>query len=311
MSKVFFIIFLFNTGFCFGQIIPRDTSYTVQSAFEKYQKEFPFIKLHHPTSHQEISFEEDIVYKTINNRELTLNSIYNPSITQKPVIIMVHGGGWKSGDKSHMTALAIDLALQGYACFSTEYRLSLEDKFPMAIQDVKDAIRYVKSKAVSFDIDTSKVAILGCSSGGQMAALIGATNGNSFFDPLAADNSITSDVDAIIDLDGILAFKHPQSEEGQSASLWLGGTYEEVPDQWTNASALTHVDQNCPPVLFINSQYPRFQAGQEDMIAILDKYDIYSRVENIENSPHTFWLFDPWHDETVEYVASFLNETLK
>ena len=169
----------------------------------------------------------------------------------------------------------------------------------------------LKANAKEFNIDTSKVAILGCSSGGQMAALVGTTNNNVNFEEGNSKYNQSSEVNAIIDIDGILAFKHPESEEGEMASLWLGGNSNNKLETWTEASALTHTNKNTPPILFIGSQYPRFLAGKDDMIEILNKYGIYNQVETIENSPHTFWLFHPWFKETVKYITDFLDKILK
>ena len=143
-----------------------------------------------------------------------------------------------------------------------------------------------------------------------MATLIGTTNNNLKFEE-NHQNQVSSTVNAIINLDGILAFKHPESKEGKVASLWLGGTFNEKPTVWQEASALTHVDEKTPPILFINSQYERFHAGRDDMIKILDKYNIYNKVETFPNSPHTFWLFQPYFNKTVHYITKFLDKTLK
>ena len=178
------------------------------------------------------------------------------------------------------------------------------------IYDIKEAIQFIKFNANKFNIDRTKVAILGASSGAQMATLIGTTNNNSNFE-INSNFKTTSTIQAIINLDGILAFKHPESKEGKVASLWLGGTFEEKPAVWKEASALTHTNKNTPPILFINSQYERFHAGRDDMINILDKNKIYSQVETIINSPHTFWLFHPYFKETVNYITQFLDTTFK
>jgi pectinesterase len=90
--------------------------------------------------------------------------------------------------------------------------------------------------------------------------------------------------------------------------LWLGGTYDQKPEAWLEASALTHVGAHTPPLLFINSALPRFHAGRDDMIKVLDSLKIYSEVHTIPDTPHPFWLFHPWFEPTVNYVVAFLNK---
>ena len=75
-----------------------------------------------------------------------------------------------------MEIFAQEMASKGFSCFTIEYRLSQEAKYPAGIFDAKKAIQFIKINAKKFQTDTTKIAILGCSSGGQMAALIGSTN---------------------------------------------------------------------------------------------------------------------------------------
>ena len=303
------LTFLLSIISLYCQEIKKDTSYTVASAYKKYKNKFPQIETVKDKNYKSIKQIDNIVYKKLEHRNLVLNA-YFPEDKQNPAVLLIHGGGWKSGDKSHMEPIAKSIAAKGYSCFTIEYRLSDEAIYPAGIYDLKEAIQFIKSNAEKFHVNPNKVAALGCSSGGQMAALIGTTNNNLKFQQ-TTEYSVSTSVQAIIDLDGILAFKHPKSKEGKVASLWLGGTYEEKPEIWEEASALHHVDKNTPPILFINSQYDRFHAGRDDMINILNQHAIYNQIETFADSPHTFWLFHPWYNKTVNYITAFLDKTLK
>jgi acetyl esterase/lipase len=311
MKKKFFL-FLFFTKLTFAQSnFPVDTTYTVKSVYDKVKKDHPYISCVPARKYKNVNQKKEIVYKKINNRELHLDAYYNKSKKLKPAIIIIHGGGWRSGNKSQMETFAIEMASKEYSCFNIEFRLSLEAQYPAAIFDVKNAIQYIKKNARKFNIDTTKIAVLGCSSGGQMASLVGTTNGKNNFEENDKNVKYSSKVNAIIDVDGILAFKHPESIEGTVAGLWLGGSYEEKPTVWQQASPLHNTDKNTPPILFINSSVPRFHAGRDDMIAILNKYGIYNEVKTIQNSPHSFWFLNPWFDETINYTTQFLDKVFK
>ncbi len=301
--------FLIVTNGLFSQT-PIDTTYTVWSTYNKEKIKFPFIKIVKKAPNKEINQLKDLVYKSLDSRELHLDAYFKNTNALQPAVLLIHGGGWKSGNKSQMQFLAQEIASKGYSSFCIEYRLSDEAKFPAAITDVKTAIKYIKSNALKFNVNVDKIAVLGCSSGGQMAALVGTTNGNSDFED-DQNSSQNSNVHAIIDMDGILAFHHPESQEAKAASLWLGGNYQEKPQVWSAASALTHADKNTPPILFINSDMTRFHAGRDDMIAILNTFEIYNEIKSIHNSPHSFWFFDPWFDDIVESSTQFLDKILK
>ncbi|MFD1604670.1 alpha/beta hydrolase fold domain-containing protein [Flavobacterium artemisiae] len=288
-----------------------DTSYTIKSTYAKLIKKYPFITIPELKPNIDVQEQLDLVYNKDQERVLHLDAFINKKKKRNPAVVMIHGGGWRSGNKDQMQFLAREMASKGYSCFTIEYRLSLEAKYPTGVIDVKNAIRFIKDNAGKFNVDPNKIAVLGCSSGGQMAALIGTTNNNPIFEDKAFKSKSTSKVNAIIDVDGVLAFKHPESSEGDMAAFWLGGKSDEIPENWKMASALTHTDKNTPPTLFICSSIPRFHAGRDDMIAILKQHKIYNEVKTIEDSPHSFWFFEPWFTQTITYTTQFLDRIFK
>ncbi|MFH6998665.1 alpha/beta hydrolase fold domain-containing protein [Flavobacterium sp. FlaQc-57] len=311
MRKVVFILVFITCTISAQQTYNVDTSYTERSTYKKLIKKYPFIKIAEANKGTNDIQIENVVYYKNKDRALHLDAFYNKNEKRNPGIIMIHGGGWRSGNKDQMKVLAQEISSKGYSCFAIEYRLSLEAKYPQGIFDIKNAIKFIKDNAKKFHVDPNKIAVLGCSSGGQMAALIGTTNEDFGFEDVQYKSKSSSKVQAIIDVDGILAFKHPESEEGEMAAFWLNGTYEENPENWKKASALNHADKNTPPTLFINSSFDRFHAGRDDMIAILNQNKIYSEVKTIQNSPHSFWFFQPWFNETVVYTTQFLDKIFK
>lgn len=297
MIKIISFIFLVSIyNFGFSQIV-KDTTFTDHSEYVKNIKKYPFIKPVKYKISENIIFQKDLIYNSQNGRDLHFDALLNKSKESSPAVILIHGGGWKSGDKKMMFPLAENLAEHGYSCFNIEYRLSVEAKYPAGVEDVISAVKFLKLNAIKFKINPNKIAILGVSSGGQMAALIG--------------EKYPDLVNAIIDIDGILAFHHPESGEGKVASEWLGGTYEEVPKVWEDASALNFVTPKSPPILFINSQFVRFHAGRDDMMIKLKKYKIDYQVETIPGTMHTFWMFHPWFEPTTRYINTFLDQKLK
>jgi len=318
--KIFLIIFCFGTYFInaqnnFGQ---RDTSFTLYSAFNKESKKYPFIKIVKPELPENIIAEENIVYKSIKGRKLHLDIFRPKDMNKYPAVLLIHGGGWSSGDKSLLVPMAEKLSSNGYVTASVEYRLSPEAKYPAAVYDIKSAIRWLRASAEVYNIDTNKIAVLGCSAGGQIAALVGTTNGLAKFEDKVGNADHSSYVQAIVDIDGVLDFTDPNESGKDSNPLtpsagkkWLGYSYEENPGIWVEASPLTYVDKNTPPIAFINSSLERFHAGRDKVIEILNKYEIYYDLQTIPGTPHTFWLFHPWFEQAFEYVLSFLDKSLK
>jgi pectinesterase len=282
----------------------KDTSFTPYVAFIKEQKKRPYISLAYVQANKKVYVFNNIEYCNTGNRNLLLDIYYPKHIKkQKPVVLLIHGGGWQSGDKEHNKAIATYLANNNFIAISVEYRLSPEAIYPAAVKDLQQAICWIKQHSIQYGIDTTKIATLGCSAGGQLASLIGTNylNNQDCF-------SLNSCIKAVINIDGILAFHHPESAEGKVAAQWLGGSYNEMSNNWEEASPLRHVNSFTAPHLFINSSTPRFHAGREDFIKALNTYNIYSQVLELPDTPHTFWLFHPWFNTTLQTVVSFLNK---
>lgn len=295
----------------------RDTSYNVNNELKKNQKNYPFIQLPATPKAGIVNEKKDIVYCQRGNRKLLLD-IFSPAQKAKDkraAILIIHGGGWRSGDRSLHYALAQRLAALGYVCITPEYRLSTEALYPAAIHDIKAAIRWVRKNADKYGIDTSMIVASGHSAGGELAAFMGATNGLKIFDGDGCNNNTSGKVNAVIDIDGTLAFIHPESGEGDdskrvsAATHWFGYSKTENPAIWEDAAPLTHVGPHTPPTLFINSSVDRMHAGREDFIRVLNQYDIPSSVKTFEGSPHSFILFNPWFDSTVAVINVFLKRT--
>lgn len=313
------IVLLFGTASAQNPI-QRDTSFTFNSAY-KSTKAFnasakPPIVLVGDT----VQAAMNVSYCSFNGRSLALDVFYPKAKYFKgnlPAVVMVHGGGWRSGDRSMHIDMARKLAARGYVAVIVEYRLSTEAVYPAAVNDVKSAIKYIRAHANEYHADSKKMAIWGYSAGGQLAALVGTTGGSPLYKGDGCNDQYSDAVQAIVDVDGILAFIHPESAEGDdskktsSATYWFGVSKTARPDLWQQASALNHVGKNTPPILFINSSVSRMHAGRDDMIRKLDSLHIYHETHAFADAPHTFIMFEPWFSPALNYTVSFLDKVFK
>lgn len=313
-KKIFSIILVCGVMYGQGSENLRDTSFTVYSAYKKVVKKFPSARIVAPSPKPGVIEYANVVYRKIGDRFLHIDIFRNEKIkVLNPCVILVHGGGWHSGNKSHMQPLALDLASEGYVTAAVEYRLSQEALFPAAVLDLKSAVKFLKENTIAYGIDTSRIAILGCSAGGQLASLVGYINGNKKFEPEDFLSQHSSNVQAVLNIDGLLDFTSSESKEfdiepakPKSAHKWFGYSYKENPELWNEGSAISYVDKNDVPILFVNSAIPHYHAGRDAMIKKLKEYEIYFEVHKIKNSPHPFWLFHPWYKETLEIAEGFL-----
>ncbi|WP_084625575.1 pectinesterase family protein [Salinimicrobium xinjiangense] len=285
--------------------------YSIATTYEKLKKEYPFISPVTSRISEGINASEDVVYKRTAKKDLTVD-VYVPKAEKGEkfaAVLLIHGGGWLTGSKENLRPLAQQLAAEGYVTVTAAYRLGTEAVYPAGVIDVKDALKWMKENADQYQINPEKIAVLGASAGAQLATLIGVTPDSDNFQ--SKKSEFSDEVQAIINIDGIVSFIHPDAEEGWMAATWLGGTKAEKFEIWKQASPLEYVDGNTPPTLFINSSYPRFHAGRDDMVKILNENQIYHEIHTIDKTPHAFWLVHPWFDETVRLTTNFLDRIFK
>lgn len=292
----------------------RDTSYSTLSAYNNIHKQYPDAKAAEELHSSTVREKRDVVYCKTGERQLLLDAFY-PSAKGKEksiAIVIIHGGGWRSGSRTQHHPLAQRLAALGYACFTPEYRLSTEALYPAAVYDLKAAVRWIRANAKSYNVDPGKIAVAGFSAGGQLAALLGTTNGDKKFEGDACGAAQSSAVQAIVDLDGTLSFVHPESGEGDDSkkpsagTYWFGYSKKENPTLWEEASPLAHVSKATPPTLFINSGVASMHAGRDDFMKVLKQNNIYVDVKTFPDAPHHFPLFEPWFTPMVGSVDEFL-----
>jgi pectin methylesterase-like acyl-CoA thioesterase/acetyl esterase/lipase len=292
-----------------------DTSYTVSSAYAGTIKTNPEARIVDELHFSNLVEEKNINYCKVGDRKLLMDAFYAKwkASPKRTAIIIIHGGGWRTGNRTLHYPLAQRLAKLGYVCFTPEYRLSTEALYPAGVYDIKAAIRWVRENAAKYNLNEDKIVVAGHSAGGELAAMMGATNGIKSFEVDGCHKNVSSKVNAVIDIDGLLAFIHPESGEGDdskrisAATNWFGYSKTENPELWKQGSPLTHVGPHAPPILFLNSNVARMHAGREDFIDVLNRYHIYSEIKTFDAS-HSFILFNPWFDSSVIYIDKFLKK---
>ncbi len=115
----------------------------------------------------------DVEYATAGNVSLRLDASIPQTARPVPAVIIVHGGGWVAGDRQwNVAPLFEPLSDAGFAWFSISYRLATDvTQFGVAIDDVQSAIRFVKAHAAEYHVDPDRIALIGESAGGQLAAM--------------------------------------------------------------------------------------------------------------------------------------------
>ncbi len=131
------------------------------------------------TQEKQITVTENVAYRTDVGPSTVLDlaqPLFGPQ-TNRPAILIIHGGGWSAGSKNDMVyrTLMVDYAMKGYVVCNMNYRLVQEAPLPACIEDVQAAVRWMKSNAQKLGIDPQRIGTYGHSAGGHLSLMAGLT----------------------------------------------------------------------------------------------------------------------------------------
>lgn len=261
---------------------------------------------------------EDLVFARYGKRAILLD-VYRPAGTSEklPVVVTVHGGGWKKGTRIAYRPIAKRLAHQGFVTVSVEYRLAGEAPFPAAVHDLKAAIRFVRANAERFQIDLEAIGICGGSAGGHLSLLAGYTNEIDAFEGTGGNQKQSSRIQAVASLYGGTDFC-AVSVTGRgmqtAAAQWIAVPFRKNPSQYILASPVHHVSKeravDIPPTLFINPNPPEPWSNVASTKSWLEHWNIPCKETQI-NAPHGFIYMNPYQELAIAKIANFFSEHLK
>ena len=237
-----------------------------------------------------------------------------------PWVVVVHGGGWDSGDLSQLSALNHHLARKGYAVAAVSYRLTPKWKWPVQREDVGAAVVYLRAHAKELGIAPDRWAILGRSAGGQIAEAIAYPNpeqpaahagGRAYPGPKACISFY-----APADLN--FAYRHSVEDDIlRSRDLlrsYLGGTPDEAPGAYDDASPIRFVTAQSPPTLLFHGPIDAlvWHRQSERLLARLREAGVNSQLISLSWVTHGFDynLSGPGGQISTSAIDRFLAQTL-
>lgn len=265
-----------------------------------------------PAPPEGVVIEKDVAYLPGDRAEKA--DLYLPSKRGKdvrsPAVVIIHGGGWTSGDKGEQREFNIgtNLALHGYVGLSINYVLSSpgQPTWPRNLYDCKRAVRWLRKNAARLQIDPDRIGVLGGSAGGHLAVMVAVTGPADGFDPAEPDGDVSCRVRCAIDLYGPVALMRYRD------TPMLGKTRAEAPDLYRAATPATYLDKNDPPILILHGTADKsVDVAQSQALAdALGKAGVEHELVLVEGAPHTFH-FQPKQRDLRPVVFAFLDKHLK
>ena len=203
----------------------------------------------------------DLSYVT-NGHERQRLDLYLPKEGKKlPLLIWVHGGAFRAGNKEGLRLNQLDFLAMGYAVASINYRLSQHAIFPAQIEDCKAAVRWLRANAQKFNLDPNRFGAWGSSAGGHLVAMLGTAGDTKPFD-VGENLNVSSRVQAVVDFFGPTDFlqmdehrlpdgmihNRPDAPE----SLLIGGSIQENREKVVKANPITYITKGDPPFLIVH-----------------------------------------------------------
>ena len=224
----------------------------------------------------------NLIYTPENWPEPVLGDLYRPQATGlSPAVLLVHGGGWTGKDgRWQMTPIAAKLAKRGYVVLNVTYRLAPRWIYPAPVEDLQAAVKWLRTHSVENGIDPNRIATFGYSAGGYLAALTGLIEGpeSSHIRAIVAGGAPSD-----------LTF-YPG---GDLVPQFLGGTQQQIPQRFKEASPVNYVTANSPPMFIYHGTSDQLVPPEHAlaMIAALEQ----QRVRH-----ETYWI------DGRDHIAAFL-----
>jgi CubicO group peptidase (beta-lactamase class C family)/dienelactone hydrolase len=272
------------------------------------------LSIHTPPLNAEVV--KDIEFANVDGHPLLLD-LYLPEEENPPLVVFIHGGGWKGGSKAgcHVKWLTE----HGYAVASVSYRLTDKAIFPAQVHDCKGAIRWLRANAEKYGYSVEHLAVSGTSAGGHLSALIGTSGGVQELEGTVGGNlEYSSRVDAVVDFYGATDFilrsktqPHRANDEGSVVYLLLGGGADQKTDLARSASAVYHVTSDDPPFLVLH--------GDKDNTVLLDQSQRIAQVYAEAKLPLSLHVLegaghggdDFFTGKSRDHVVEFLDQHLR
>lgn len=243
-----------------------------------------------------------------------------------PAVVLIHGGGFRSGDKKSKYSLARQLVANGYVAICVNYRLSKEAVFPAAIHDIKASIRFIRGNAKKYNIDADNIGSWGSSAGGNLSAILGTSVGNKFLDgQVGYFKNMSTEIQACVDWFGPINFSNLKQDAeklgfGSDFNVDIESEYlgKDVSDPKNIelvqlANPETYIDETDPPFYI--------QVGDKDpLIPYLQSQDFAGKLQRtlgsenvnfdlIEGGKHGGAKFS--NKENIAKIITFLDKHLK
>jgi alpha-L-fucosidase 2 len=217
-----------------------------------------------------------------------------------PAVIFVHGGSWSSGDKQQGVEVLTELFNnEKFVWFTIDYRLAPQFRWPVCLEDTKTAVRWIKANAAYFKVDPNRVALMGYSAGGQLAALTAMDTDEQLSVAAVVLFAAPTDMPALIDARG--------GDLGHIKKLFGVEVYNDMMRQkLAEISPVHQLRTGLPPFLLVHGSGDDVVPYQqsEDFKQKAAELSVPCKLLKIENATHDI---RKWKEAYPNYTTDIIN----
>ncbi len=271
------------------------------------------------TAPRGVTSRPDLPYAGTDNprQRLDLFLPEHPAADKLPVIVFIHGGAWRQGDRRGGAGMVVPYVTGGnFAGISVGYRLSQEAVWPAQIHDCKAAVRWIRAHAAEHHLDPDRIIVWGSSAGGQLVSMLGTTAGIPELDgSIGPHVSFSTRVAGVIDYfgpsdllqmqaqskaGGLMDHDAPDSPESQL----VGGPLRENKAKAASASPLTHVSKGDAPFLIVHGDAdPLVPHRQSELLLVaLLQAGVPAELHTVKGGGHGGFKDPAVKDKTAAFV---------
>lgn len=248
--------------------------------------------------------QENILIGKIDGVELSINIALpeTTTIEPRPVVILIHGGGFISGDKSSKNKQTLKLSKIGFVSVSAMYRLSPEYRFPAPIEDIKLAIRFLKANAAKYHIDPERIIVSGSSAGSYLAVMVGVTGNSNTFSDQGLYPNFDSSVRAVAAQSAPIGdFTLPQYAERPTVKRLLPVSYADIKMTLSTMSPATYLDAEDPPFFLSHGDEDPVVPVEmsREFVSKLEQIDHFFEYHEVKGGTHDFGSSAPEQSKIV------------
>lgn len=219
---------------------------------------------------------KNIEYKNSNGKSLQLD-IYKPKDVEEsaPLLVFIHGGGWRSGERADYLIYLVDFAKRGYITATVSYRLLKDSPYPGCVEDIRDAVDWFYENGENYGYDPNRIALIGGSAGAHLALMTAYEWGDT---QTKTDSikipGINYRIKAVVDIYGPVDLTTEYARNQSLVTSFIAHSYEDSPELYKEASPIQYLDKSDPPTMILHGT-------SDDLVPISQSDSLKSRLGSL------------------------------